>query len=50
MSARQSRDRAPTILDVERLALKAETLPQKSTYFFPKMLDGMLFHGLDDCP
>ncbi len=42
--------RAPTIREVERLALQAETLPQKSTYFFPKMLDGMLFHGLDDCP
>jgi uncharacterized protein (DUF1015 family) len=41
--------RPPSIADVEGAALRAETLPQKSTYFFPKMLDGMLFHALDDC-
>jgi uncharacterized protein (DUF1015 family) len=41
--------RAPTIAQVEQTALTSETMPQKSTYFFPKTVDGLVFYGLDDC-
>ena len=41
--------RAPTIEEVEAVAEAGETMPQKSTYFFPKILDGMVFHALDGC-
>jgi uncharacterized protein (DUF1015 family) len=41
--------RAPTIGEVEAVAEAGETMPQKSTYFFPKILDGMVFHALDGC-
>ena len=29
------------------MADAGETMPQKSTFFFPKILDGMVFHQLD---
>jgi uncharacterized protein (DUF1015 family) len=41
--------RAPSAGDAERAARAGRTLPQKSTYFYPKMLDGFVFYGLDDC-
>ena len=41
--------RAPTIAQVEETALQSGTMPQKSTYFYPKTVDGLVFYGLDDC-
>jgi uncharacterized protein (DUF1015 family) len=41
--------RAPTIAQVETAALAGRTMPQKSTYFFPKTPDGLVIYGLDDC-
>ena len=41
--------RAPTVAQAERAAAAGRTMPQKSTYFYPKMLDGFVFYGLDDC-
>ena len=38
--------RAPTIEQVEAIAQRGETMPQKSTYFFPKLLSGLLFMPL----
>ncbi len=38
---------APTIADVEAVAEAGETMPPKSTFFFPKILDGMVFNQLD---
>lgn len=39
---------APTRMDQLRaVALAGETMPQKSTYFYPKLLSGMLFRSLD---
>ena len=40
--------RAPTVAEVEAVAAAGETMPQKSTYFFPKLLDGLVFHPLAD--
>ena len=42
--------RAPTIAQVEQTALASKTMPQKSTYFYPKIVDGLVIYGLDDCP
>jgi uncharacterized protein (DUF1015 family) len=39
--------RAPTIEQVRAVAERGETMPQKSTYFFPKLPSGLLFHPLD---
>jgi uncharacterized protein (DUF1015 family) len=39
--------RAPTIEQVRTVAERGETMPQKSTYFFPKLTSGLLFHPLD---
>ena len=36
--------RPPTIEQVEAVAQAGETMPQKSTYFYPKLLSGLLFH------
>ena len=36
--------RPTRIEDVFRLARAGEVMPQKSTYFFPKLLSGVLFH------
>ncbi|MBD0290646.1 MAG: DUF1015 domain-containing protein [Thermoleophilia bacterium] len=40
--------RAPTISQVEAVALAGETMPAKSTYFFPKLTSGILFSPLDE--
>lgn len=38
----------PTRMDQMRaVALAGETMPQKSTYFYPKLLSGLLFRALD---
>jgi uncharacterized protein (DUF1015 family) len=39
--------RAPTVAEVEAVAAAGETMPQKSTFFFPKLLDGLVFHPID---
>jgi uncharacterized protein (DUF1015 family) len=36
--------RAPTIEQVRAAAQAGQTMPQKSTYFYPKLLSGLLFH------
>jgi uncharacterized protein (DUF1015 family) len=41
--------RAPTIAQVEEAALASRTMPPKSTYFYPKTVDGLVFYGLEDC-
>ena len=35
--------RPPTIEQVRAVAERGETMPQKSTYFFPKLPSGLLF-------
>ena len=40
--------RAPTIGQVEAAALAGERMPQKSTYFFPKLTSGLVFSPLDE--
>jgi uncharacterized protein (DUF1015 family) len=39
--------REPRVEDVFALARRGERMPQKSTYFFPKPLSGLLFHPLE---
>jgi uncharacterized protein (DUF1015 family) len=39
--------RPTRIEDVWAIARRGETMPQKSTYFFPKLTSGLLFHPLD---
>jgi uncharacterized protein (DUF1015 family) len=39
--------RPTRIEDVWDVARNGETMPQKSTYFFPKLTSGLLFHPLD---
>jgi uncharacterized protein (DUF1015 family) len=36
--------RPPTIEQVEAVAEAGQTMPQKSTYFYPKLFSGLLFH------
>jgi uncharacterized protein (DUF1015 family) len=38
--------RAPTVQQVRAVAERGETMPQKSTYFYPKLPSGLLFHPL----
>jgi uncharacterized protein (DUF1015 family) len=38
--------RPTRIDDVFRLARAGQVMPQKSTYFFPKLISGLLFHPL----
>jgi uncharacterized protein (DUF1015 family) len=38
--------RAPTVEQVRAIAERGETMPQKSTYFYPKLPSGLLFHPL----
>ena len=38
---------APSLSDVEAVADAGRTMPPKSTFFFPKILDGMVFNQLD---
>ena len=37
----------PDLRQVLKLAQEGKTLPQKSTYFYPKPPSGMVFHRLD---
>ena len=36
--------RAPTVRQVGEFAARGETMPQKSTFFYPKLTSGLLFH------
>jgi uncharacterized protein (DUF1015 family) len=38
---------SPDLRQVLKLAQEGKTLPQKSTYFYPKPPSGMVFHRLD---
>jgi uncharacterized protein (DUF1015 family) len=40
--------RAPTVDQVEAVALAGQTMPEKSTYFFPKLTSGLLFSPFDE--
>jgi uncharacterized protein (DUF1015 family) len=40
--------RPTRIEDVFERARRGEVLPQKTTYFFPKLLSGLLFHPLEE--
>jgi uncharacterized protein (DUF1015 family) len=40
--------RAPTVEQVAAAALAGERMPQKSTYFFPKLASGILFSPFDE--
>jgi uncharacterized protein (DUF1015 family) len=39
--------RPTPIEDVFRVARRGDVMPQKSTYFFPKLTSGLLFQPLD---
>jgi uncharacterized protein (DUF1015 family) len=39
---------APTVQDVERVCDAGATMPEKSTYFFPKLLTGLVMNPLED--
>ncbi len=39
--------RAPRIEDVWEVAGRGDVMPQKSTFFYPKLTSGLLFHPLD---
>ena len=39
--------RPTRIEDVFEVASRGETMPQKSTYFYPKLVSGLLFHPLE---
>jgi uncharacterized protein (DUF1015 family) len=38
----------PTVDDIERVSGAGATMPEKSTYFFPKLLTGLVLNPLDD--
>ena len=40
--------RPPELADVEAIALAGERMPEKSTYFFPKLTSGLLFSPFDE--
>jgi uncharacterized protein (DUF1015 family) len=40
--------RAPTIAEVQAIARNGQTMPQKSTYFYPKLTSGLLFAPFDE--
>jgi uncharacterized protein (DUF1015 family) len=40
--------RPPTVEQIEAVALAGGTMPEKSTYFYPKLLSGLLFSPLDE--
>jgi uncharacterized protein (DUF1015 family) len=40
--------RAPSIGEVQELARAGETMPEKSTYFYPKLASGLLFSPFDE--
>jgi len=37
----------PRIEDVQAVCLAGETMPEKSTYFYPKLASGLVFHPLE---
>jgi len=39
---------APHVADVEAACRAGETMPEKSTYFYPKLLTGLVLHPFDD--
>lgn len=41
---------APTVDDVERVCNTGATMPEKSTYFYPKLLTGLVMNPVDDAP
>ncbi len=38
----------PTVEDMKKIALGGEKMPQKSTYYFPKILSGLVIWSLND--
>lgn len=38
----------PRIEDVQAVCAAGETMPEKSTYFYPKLLTGLVFHSLEE--
>jgi len=40
--------RAPTVGEIWKVAQAGETMPQKSTYFYPKLITGLVMHPLFD--
>jgi uncharacterized protein (DUF1015 family) len=40
--------RAPTVTEVEEIARAGKTMPEKSTYFFPKLTSGLLLSPFDE--
>ncbi|MFC1566239.1 DUF1015 domain-containing protein [bacterium] len=38
----------PTVKQIESVALNLETMPQKSTYFYPKLLSGLVLNGFEN--
>ena len=37
----------PKIQDIQRISEAGECMPQKSTYFYPKLLSGIVINPLD---
>ncbi len=40
--------RAPTVAEVQEIARAGKTMPEKSTYFYPKLTSGLLFSPFDE--
>jgi uncharacterized protein (DUF1015 family) len=40
--------RPPSAAQIEAVAVRGERMPQKSTYFFPKLLSGLVFSPFDE--
>ena len=38
----------PTVADIARVSSAGATMPEKSTYFYPKLLTGLVLNSLDD--
>jgi uncharacterized protein (DUF1015 family) len=38
----------PTVEDMRLIALGGEKMPQKSTYYYPKILSGLVLWSLND--
>jgi uncharacterized protein (DUF1015 family) len=38
----------PTVDDMRTIALGGEKMPQKSTYYYPKILSGLVLWSLND--
>ena len=38
--------KAPTVSEIERVAQAGETMPQKSTFFYPKLITGLVMYPL----